>query len=77
MNEEREQAGEPLFANPATPRPAPSTLDSAAVARRGLRAFVPGGAGRREPIATRQMLSGWRSGAVRRAHWRRCLGVGH
>ena len=41
MNEEREQAGEPLFANPRNAAAgAIRTLDSAAVARRGLRAFT-------------------------------------
>ena len=49
MNEEREQAGLPLFANPRNAAAgAIRTLDSAAVARRGLSAFcyqvvVPGG----------------------------------
>jgi DNA ligase (NAD+) len=50
MNEEREQAGEPLFANPRNAAAgAMRTLDPQAVARRGLRAFcyqivVPAGA---------------------------------
>ena len=81
MNEEREQAGEPAFANPRNAAAgAVRTLDSAAVARRGLRAFtyqvvLPAG---EAPIAeshtrTLEALAGW--GCPVERHWERCLGV--
>ena len=81
MNEEREQAGEPAFANPRNAAAgAVRTLDSAAVARRGLRAFTyqivqPAGA---PPVAdthaaTLERLSAW--GCPVERHWQRCDGV--
>ena len=81
MNEEREQAGEPLFANPRNAAAgATRTLDSAAVAKRGLRAFtyqvvLPAGA---PPIAEThadllQQLAAW--GCPVERHWKRCVGV--
>jgi DNA ligase (NAD+) len=81
MNEERELAGEPPFANPRNAAAgATRTLDPAAVARRGLRAFlyqaiVPAGAA---PVADRhagtlERLAGW--GCPVETHWRRCAGL--
>jgi DNA ligase (NAD+) len=81
MNEEREQAGEPLFANPRNAAAgAVRTLDPSAVARRGLRAFtyqvvLPS----EEPAAgtshaeTLERLAAW--GCPVERHWQRCLGV--
>ena len=57
MNEEREQAGEPLFANPRNAAAgAIRTLDSAAVAKRGLERFLLPGrrAGRAEHCRRRR-----------------------
>ncbi len=81
MNEERAAAGEPVFANPRNAAAgAMRTLDSAAVARRGLRAFtyqlvMPGGA--RPPAASHaemlKLLADW--GCPVEPHWRRCEGI--
>ncbi len=71
MNEEREQAGEPLFANPRNAAAgAIRTLDSAAVARRGLERLLlpgrpPGRHRRLPPPRTRRCWSGWRRGDFR------------
>jgi len=81
MNEERELNGEPVFANPRNAAAgAIRTLDSAAVARRGLRAFMyqivtpPAAA----PVApthagTLEKLKAW--GCPVESHWRRCDGI--
>src|SRR6187455_284932 len=78
MNEEREQAGLPLFANPRNAAAgAIRTLDSAAVARRGLSAFcyqvvVPGGSPPPESSHSETLtrLQSW--GLPVESHWRRC-----
>jgi DNA ligase (NAD+) len=81
INEERTAAGEPVFANPRNSAAgAVRTLDSAAVSRRGLRAFtyqivMPGGA--RAPVATHaeslQLLASW--GCPVEPHWKKCDGI--
>ncbi len=81
INEERAAAGEPVFANPRNSAAgAVRTLDSAAVARRGLRAFtyqivMPGGAP--QPVATHagslELLTKW--GCPVESHWQRCEGI--
>ncbi|HKW00202.1 MAG TPA: NAD-dependent DNA ligase LigA [Vicinamibacterales bacterium] len=81
INDERAAAGEPVFANPRNSAAgAVRTLDSAAVARRGLRAFtyqivMPGGA--RGPAATHaeslQLLASW--GCPVEPHWKKCDGI--
>ena len=81
INEERAAAGEPVFANPRNSAAgAVRTLDSAAVARRGLRAFtyqivMPGGAP--PPAATHaaslELLAKW--GCPVESHWERCEGI--
>jgi len=81
MNDEREQAGDPVFANPRNAAAgAVRTLDSAAVARRGLRAFTyqivqPAGdppvAGTHADVLGR--LKQW--GCPVETHWESCLGV--
>jgi DNA ligase (NAD+) len=81
MNEEREQAGEPVFANPRNAAAGTiRTLDSAAVARRGLSAFcyqvvVPAGeslpAGSHAEMLTR--LKEWSLPVE--PHWERCEGI--
>ena len=81
MNEEREQAGAPLFANPRNAAAgAIRTLDSAAVARRGLSAFsyqvvVPAGSPMVEPShsETLERLQAW--GLPVERHWRKCEGI--
>jgi DNA ligase (NAD+) len=81
MNEEREQAGEPLFANPRNAAAgAIRTLDSAAVSRRGLSGFcyqvvLPGGA---EPAATShaeilERLASW--GFPVQKNWQLCASI--
>ena len=81
MNEEREKADEPLFANPRNAAAgAIRTLDSAAVARRGLRAFtyqvlLPA---TQPPVAPShaamlEELAAW--GCPVEKHWKRCVGV--
>jgi DNA ligase (NAD+) len=78
MNREREDAGEPAFANPRNAASgAIRMLDSGAVARRGLRAFcyqtvLPAG---EPPLAathaeTLELLASW--GCPVEKHWRRC-----
>jgi DNA ligase (NAD+) len=82
MNTEREEAGEPAFANPRNAASgAIRMLDSAAVARRGLRAFcyqivLPAGA---PPLVashaeTLEQLASW--GCPVEPHWQRCAGIG-
>lgn len=81
INDERAAAGEPVFANPRNSAAgAVRTLDSAAVAKRGLRAFtyqivMPGGA--RPPVATHagslQLLASW--GCPVEPHWKKCDGI--
>jgi DNA ligase (NAD+) len=80
MNQEREQAGEPLFANPRNAAAgAIRMLDSAAVARRGLRAFtyqvvLPDEQPPAESHAAMlRQLAEW--GCPVEPHWRRCEGV--
>jgi DNA ligase (NAD+) len=80
-NAEREAAGEPAFANPRNSAAgAIRTLDNAAVARRGLRAFtyqvvVP--AGEPSPASLHSdvlaQLAEW--GCPVEKHWRRCDGI--
>ena len=81
MNEERERAGEPPFANPRNAAAgAIRTLDAAAVARRGLRAFtyqvlVAGEApasGVRHSETLRR-LADW--GCPVESHWRACASI--
>lgn len=82
MNAEREEAGEPAFANPRNAASgAIRMLDSAAVARRGLRAFcyqvvLPDDA---PPVAathadTLALLASW--GCPVEPHWQSCTGIG-
>jgi DNA ligase (NAD+) len=81
INEERAAAGEAVFANPRNSAAgAVRTLDAAAVARRGLRAFtyqivMPGGA--RVPVATHaeslRLLAAW--GCPVDPHWKKCDGI--
>jgi DNA ligase (NAD+) len=81
MNDERETAGEPPFANPRNAAAgAIRTLDPALVARRGLRAFayqvvMPAG---HAPAASSHtemlgLLASW--GCPVEKHWQRCEGV--
>jgi DNA ligase (NAD+) len=81
MNSEREETGEPPFANPRNAASgAIRMLDSAAVARRGLRAFcyqivLPADAA---PVAashaaTLELLASW--GCPVEPHWQRCAGI--
>ena len=83
MNQERMEAGEPLFANPRNAAAgALRNLDPALVARRGLRAYVYQlvlGAGAsidppRTHAETLTALATW--GLPVEAHWRSCLGIG-
>jgi DNA ligase (NAD+) len=81
MNDEREQAALPVFANPRNAAAgAIRTLDAGAVARRGLRAFtyqivVP--AGEAPPVLTHgdvlERLARW--GCPVEPHWARCAGL--
>jgi DNA ligase (NAD+) len=85
INREREQAGEPLFANPRNAAAgAMRNLDPSLVARRGLSAFfyqvvVGGGHGTsnapflRAHDETLQRLADW--GLPVERHWRRCVGI--
>jgi DNA ligase (NAD+) len=78
MNDEREAAGEPAFANPRNAAAgAIRTLDAGAVARRGLRAFtyqvvLPSGAeaASASHAATLEQLAAW--GCPVEPHWARC-----
>ena len=81
MNEEREQADEPAFANPRNAAAgALRTLDPAAVASRGLRAFTyqvlvpPDAPSAADSHAeTLQRLAAW--GCPVERHWKRCTGI--
>ena len=81
MNTEREQAGDPVFANPRNAAAgAIRTLDTAAVARRGLRAFTyqvvhPGetGSGRGSHQDVLRALAAW--GCPVEPHWEECAGL--
>jgi DNA ligase (NAD+) len=81
MNEEREQAGLPLFANPRNAAAgAIRTLDSAAVARRGLSAFcyqvvVPAGAAPPEQSHSKTLVRLQEWGLPVEQHWRKCQGI--
>jgi DNA ligase (NAD+) len=78
MNDEREAAGEPAFANPRNAAAgAIRTLDAGAVARRGLRAFMyqvvlPSStdAASASHASTLERLAGW--GCPVEPHWARC-----
>lgn len=80
-NREREDAGEPLFANPRNVAAGTMrNLEPALVARRGLRAFVyqivqgPANAGPlRSHAATLAAMREW--GLPVESHWRRCAGI--
>ncbi|HEX6322882.1 MAG TPA: NAD-dependent DNA ligase LigA, partial [Vicinamibacterales bacterium] len=81
VNREREEAEEPLFANPRNAAAGTMrTLDPRAVSRRGLSAFfyqvvVPGGAGPLDAThaATLERLAAW--GLPVEPHWARCEGI--
>jgi len=81
VNSEREAAGEPRFANPRNAAAGTiRTLDSAAVARRGLRAFtyqIVRPTGLDVPAAYHadvlQQLKEW--GCPVEPHWQRCAGI--
>jgi DNA ligase (NAD+) len=81
VNSERETAGEPRFANPRNAAAGTiRTLDSAAVANRGLRAFTyqivrPAGLDRPEAFHADvlQQLKEW--GCPVEQHWQRCAGI--
>jgi len=81
MNQEREAAGEPAFANPRNAAAgAIRTLDSAAVAKRGLRAytyqmvFPPDAAPHHQThTAVLESLAAWSCPVE--PHWRRCDGL--
>jgi DNA ligase (NAD+) len=81
VNREREEAGEPLFANPRNAAAGTMrTLDPKAVSRRGLSVFVyqvvlPPDAPRLDDThaATLERLSTW--GLPVEPHWQRCEGV--
>jgi DNA ligase (NAD+) len=81
INDERERAGEPRFANPRNAAAGSiRTLDSAAVASRGLRAFTyqvvrPAGADLSAPFHSDvlRQLKEW--GCPVEPHWQRCTGI--
>jgi DNA ligase (NAD+) len=81
MNEEREQEGRPLFANPRnTAAGALRMLDAGIVSKRGLKAFtyqvlVPAGEAPPEPThaAMLERLTAW--GCPVEPHWQRCEGI--
>ncbi len=78
VNREREDAEEPAFANPRNAAAGTMrSLDPAAVARRGLAAFVyqivTAGEERGEHAAAMQRMSGL--GLPVEPHWRRCAGL--
>ncbi|MGE5101664.1 MAG: NAD-dependent DNA ligase LigA, partial [Deltaproteobacteria bacterium] len=84
INREREDAGEPLFANPRNAAAgAMRNLDPSLVAKRGLSAFfyqvVAGGQGgaadppMRTHAETLERLAAW--GFPVEPHWRRCVGI--
>lgn len=79
VNREREQSGEPAFANPRNSAAGTMrSLDPAVVRRRGLRAFVyqlvaPGARERQRHAETLEALAAW--GLPVEPHWRRCRGI--
>jgi DNA ligase (NAD+) len=81
MNDERETSGDPVFANPRNAAAgAMRTLDPAAVARRGLRAYMyqvvlPAENALPAPThgATLEQLAAW--GAPVEPNWKRCEGL--
>jgi DNA ligase (NAD+) len=77
MNREREEAGEPLFANPRNAAAGTMrNLDPAQVARRSLRAFVyqvVGLADERSHGIVLERLKAW--GLAVEPHWTRCAGI--
>jgi DNA ligase (NAD+) len=77
MNREREEAGEPLFANPRNAAAGTMrNLDPAQVARRALRAWVyqvVGVADERSHAAVLERLRAW--GLAVEPHWSRCAGI--
>ena len=85
MNREREDAGDPLFANPRNAAAGTMrNLDPGLVAKRGLGAFAyqvlaggPGGPGDDVTGSHSEMLTAMRAwGLPVEVHWRRCEGVG-
>ena len=78
VNREREESGEPAFANPRNSAAGTMrSLDPAVVRRRGLRAFVyqlvgPGASERQRHAETLEALAAW--GLPVEPHWRRCRG---
>jgi DNA ligase (NAD+) len=78
INREREELGEPLFANPRNAAAgAMRNLDPALVSRRGLGAWTYHAVGRGIEVATHAgMLEGMRAwGVPVEPHWRRCEGI--
>jgi DNA ligase (NAD+) len=77
MNREREEAGEPLFANPRNAAAGTMrNLDPAQVARRALRAWVYQVVGlddERSHAAVLERLKAW--GLAVEPHWTRCAGI--
>ncbi len=77
MNREREEAGEPLFANPRNAAAGTMrNLDPAQVARRALRAWVyqvVGTSEERTHAAVLERLTAW--GLAVEPHWTRCDGI--
>ena len=77
MNREREDAGEPLFANPRNAAAGTlRNLEPALVARRGLSAFMYQAVGGPLPPShaeTLEQLAAW--GLPVERHWRRCRGI--
>jgi DNA ligase (NAD+) len=77
MNREREEAGEPLFANPRNAAAGTMrNLDPAQVARRSLRAFVYqaiGLAGERSHAGVLDRIGSW--GLAVEPHWTSCAGI--
>ena len=79
VNREREEGGDPAFANPRNSAAGTMrSLDPAVVKRRGLRAFVyqlvaPGARERQRHAETLEALAAW--GLPVEPHWRRCRGI--
>jgi DNA ligase (NAD+) len=77
MNQEREEAGEPIFANPRNAAAGTlRNLDPALVARRGLRAFFYQLVSASRPDTHAESLDRLRAwGLPVEPHWRRCRGI--
>ena len=77
MNREREEAGEPLFANPRNAAAGTMrNLDPAQVARRALRAWVYHVVGPREERGHARLLERLKAwGLAVEPHWARCAGI--